>query len=382
MAIAKRQTVEFNRPFKYRMVRELGSGACGETVLLHDENMDCHFVAKKYSPIVLESDDPDFFAELHGRFRQEAKILFQLNHQNIVRVFNYFDYGEFKTSYIVMEFVDGTDILGFISSKPFLADKLFERVIDGFLHLEQRQILHRDIRPENILVSDDGNPKIIDFGFGKTMLAGDAKHDKSISLNWWCAVPDDFQADTYDIQTEIYFVGKLFEAAIVDGQLTDFKYTRLVRSMCAPRQTRIMSFQDIQNGIASSQIGEIEFTWTEKNAYREFTNQICNIVASTGAHCKFERDPTTIIDRLDLIFNSSMLEENVPNPKRIVSVFVKGPFQFWPAKTFSVEALENFLWFYKSLSSEKRAIVTENVVTRLESLKKTVEKKDDDDIPF
>jgi len=73
--------------------------------------------------------------------------------------------------------------------------------------------LHRDIRPANILVDNSGTVKIIDLGFGKQIRAT-KDFDKSLSLNWWCAVPKEFGLGLYDFSTEVYFVGKLFEDLI------------------------------------------------------------------------------------------------------------------------------------------------------------------------
>ncbi|MGN6777046.1 protein kinase domain-containing protein [Rhizobium sp.] len=101
------KTIEFNRPAKYKALRRLGAGACGETVLIHDENMDCYFVAKKYSPFFSQSESPADFLALFDRFNYEARILFRLNHPNIVRVYSYYDYKEHHTAYILMEYIEG-----------------------------------------------------------------------------------------------------------------------------------------------------------------------------------------------------------------------------------------------------------------------------------
>lgn len=144
-----RTEIEFNRPKKYKTIRELGRGACGETVLVQDEEMGVGLVIKKYRPIVSMKSHPKLFQELISRFRDEARILFQLNHANIVRVYNYYDYSEHNTSYIIMEHVSGSDIESFIKNNPLNFDAVFEKTISGFEHLEGKGILHRDIRPAN-----------------------------------------------------------------------------------------------------------------------------------------------------------------------------------------------------------------------------------------
>src|SRR5690606_15658456 len=116
----------------------------------------------KYSPFYPEHKDLYF-----NYFLDEIKLLHKIYHKNIVRVFNYYLYPEQMTGYILMEFVKGQNIDEYISENPDRLSDLFVQIINGFTYLEENKILHRDIRPDNILVTVDGVTKIIDFGFGK-----------------------------------------------------------------------------------------------------------------------------------------------------------------------------------------------------------------------
>ena len=235
--------IEFNRPKKYRTLRVLGHGACGETVLIRDDDMGVDLVVKKYRPSFGITPSEPEFSELMERFREEARILFQLNHPNIVRVYNFFDYKEHETAYIIMEHIEGTDIETHVKNNPLNFDSIFEKVIGGFEHLESKGILHRDIRPLNLLVSNRGEPKIIDFGFGKQIDISTRGPGKSISLNWWCETPPEFQYSVYDTQTEVYFVGKLFEHVMVTNSLDGSKHAPTISRMCAPpRDVRFKTF--------------------------------------------------------------------------------------------------------------------------------------------
>ena len=78
-------------------------------------------------------------------------------------VFNYYLYPEQLTGYILMEFVDGEEIHGFMKNNPEKVNDIFLQTINGFKYLENIEVLHRDIRPQNILVSSDGIVKIIDY---------------------------------------------------------------------------------------------------------------------------------------------------------------------------------------------------------------------------
>ncbi|WP_205894542.1 protein kinase domain-containing protein, partial [Pseudomonas viridiflava] len=79
-----------------------------------------------------------------------------------------------------MEYVEGTDIEEYLTQHPESTNEVFLQIIDAFAHLESRNILHRDVRPSNLMITNDGVVKVIDFGFGKKVLES-VDFDKSIS---------------------------------------------------------------------------------------------------------------------------------------------------------------------------------------------------------
>ena len=221
------KVVKFLRQRDLVLKQELGHGACGRTVLLYDDVIEEHFVCKKYEPI-----HDALKKTLFSNFVREIKLLHILNNENVVRVFNYYLYPEKFLGYILMEFIQGADIEDYLAKHPENINEIFVQVIEGFTHLEKYKILHRDIRPQNIMVTDSGIVKIIDFGFGKQIFS---KEDfgKSITLNWWCELPSEFKQAVYDYKTEVYFVGKLFQKIIVDRSIESFKHISLLQNMCA-----------------------------------------------------------------------------------------------------------------------------------------------------
>lgn len=375
--------IEFNRPAKYTAIEVLGSGACGETVRIRDEGMACDFVAKKYKPIISESEQPELFNELLARFREEARILFRLNHPNIVRVFNFFDYIENKTAYIIMEFISGLEIVDHLRNSPAMADKAFEGVVEGFVHLQAKNVLHRDIRPANFLVDASGVPKIIDFGFGKSVDFNTQHGEhKSISLNWWCDTPPEFEQGIYDFQTEVYFVGKLFELAISECRLTDFKYRRLVAQMCEPdRDRRTKLFSDLQRTILEGKFEELSFLESEVQVYRNFADELIEVVSSIHHTAQIERDSSNVLLKLEEVYRKTMLEERLSAPNTLARIFIIGQFRFFRSASVQVSILKKFIDLLRSISEEKRSIVLDNIAMRFEGIERTGPDLDDE-IPF
>ena len=189
----KKNIIEFVRKKDFELVKELGQGACGKTVLLYDDIIEEQFVCKKYSPLFDEDKEL-----LFRNFVQEIKLLHLVYHQNVVRVFSYHIYPEHHTGYILMEHINGYDIEEYLEKYPQNINEVFLQTIEGFRHLESNNILHRDIRPQNIMVREDGTVKIIDFGFGKQVFY-ESDFDKSISLNWWCVLPNEFSKQVQGI---------------------------------------------------------------------------------------------------------------------------------------------------------------------------------------
>ncbi len=369
--------VQFLRKRDLIFVQELGQGACGKTVILHDDVIDEDFVCKKYAPF----HEP-LRNELFGNFVREIKLLHVLNHPNVVRVFNYYLYPEKLTGYILMELVVGRDIEEYLVLNPEKANEIFIQTIEGFQHLEKNEILHRDIRPQNILVSEEGVVKIIDFGFGKRILATE-DFDKSISLNWWCEPPMDFTTQTYDYTTELYFVGKLFEKIMIEAGIEQFAYKALLMRMCAADPChRIETFAKVMQEILAGKFTEIDFSNSELIAYRNFATDLSSIVSKIENETKYYDDVQDIQRKLEDAHRKVMLEKELPANTIVIRCFLNGSYYFSNKIFMEVANLKCFIELLKSCSKEKKAIILSNIFTRLDALPRYEENANFDDIPF
>ena len=289
----KNRMLKFIRKKDFRFIREIGQGGTGRTVLLKDETIDELFVCKKYSPYFEEHKEL-----FYNNFLREIKILHKLFHRNVVRVFNYYLYPNEKTGYIMMEYLTGKNIAKYLKNNPDKLNEIFKQTINGFQYLESNNILHRDIRPDNIIVTDDGLVKIIDFGFGKEYSLQSA-NDKSISLNWRYAPPKDFNENFYDFRTEIYFVGKLFEEIIKDFGINGFNFMSILKKMINDDfESRIQSFFDIERKILSFSSNELKFSEAEKIVYQSFSNSLLNIFSRIENDCEYLSNIDTLINKI------------------------------------------------------------------------------------
>ncbi len=368
--------VEFLRKRDYILVKELGQGACGKTVLLHDDILNEYFVCKKYSPFS-EAHRQELFAN----FVREIKLLHEVYHQSVVRVFNYYLYPDQLAGYILMEYVSGHDIEGYLRQAPEKANEIFLQTLQGFRYLEANNILHRDIRPQNVMVRDDGAVKIIDLGFGKR-IRQTTDFDKSISLNWWCEPPAEFRNSVYDFKTEVYFVGKLFEKLIQELGLDCFEYKGVLSRMCNRNpDSRVASFQDVEKEIQSSRFVEIRFSQSEKAQYRNFSHYLVTHVTKIQSNAQYIDNIERVQSQLEDAYRGFMLEEIVPDAASVSRCFLGGSYYYRKAG-FPVEAVRDFLSLLKSTGPEKQRIILANLHTKLDSVDRYSFEPTEDDIPF
>lgn len=148
---------------RYEIGEELGRGAMGAVYRAFDLQQDRREVAIK---VLLQGDKAR--GEILERFRREARTLARLKHPAIVRVF---DHGVYQNrAYIAMEFVAGQTLESMLEDLPLSRGLvLIEEIANALEHAHAAGVVHRDLKPQNILVGSDGKPKIMDFGLAKIL---------------------------------------------------------------------------------------------------------------------------------------------------------------------------------------------------------------------
>ena len=373
----KDSNIEFLRTKNYLFVEEIGQGGTGKTILIKDDTINEVFVCKKYSPFYKEHQELYF-----KYFIDEIKLLHTVYHKNIVRVFNYYLYPEQKTGYILMEHINGKTISEYLKENPDKLEDVFLQTIEGFRYLEENNILHRDIRPENILISNDGLVKIIDFGFGK--FVDFDSQNKSISLNWRYSIPNEFSEKVYDFKTEVYFIGKLFEEIIKSIGNINFKFSKITYRMILQNyDIRTESFFNVYREIIDSTSIDNVFTVDEKKKYQNFANNLMELYSKVPFGTKYNKDIEEIIKKLEELYKNSLLENEIQNNNKLTTIFIDGMYSYYPRVVFSVNNLLSIIQLLKSISQDKQKIILNHLWERFDTIERYAEKAPFDvDLPF
>jgi serine/threonine-protein kinase len=152
---------------RYRLIAPLGEGGMATLWRAVDEQLDREVAVK----LLREQfgSDPGFAA----RFKQEARSAGSLSHPNIVPVYDYGTDGTDGTQFIVMQLIEGQDLSSILRERTVVATDDAVRVAIGVASAlevaHRRGIVHRDVKPGNILITDDGDVKVTDFGIARAV---------------------------------------------------------------------------------------------------------------------------------------------------------------------------------------------------------------------
>ena len=154
------------RQGRYQVERPLGSGAMGTVVLARDTVLGRLVAIKALAPHLAADDD---FRE---RFLREARLSARLCHPNVVQIFDAGG-GDEEDPFLVMEYVEGETVADRVGrGRPFSADEVVALALDlsaGLAQAHALGIVHRDVKPHNVLLTADGLAKLTDFGIARAM---------------------------------------------------------------------------------------------------------------------------------------------------------------------------------------------------------------------
>ncbi|MBC8585714.1 Stk1 family PASTA domain-containing Ser/Thr kinase [Youxingia wuxianensis] len=188
---------------RYEIMELIGIGGMANVYKAYDIIEDRIVAVKILREEYMENDD------FRRRFKNESKAMAVLNHPNVMRVYDV-SFSD-KMQSIVMEFIDGITLKEYIEQQGVLKWKeavhFTVQILRALQHAHDKGIVHRDIKPQNIMLLSDGTIKITDFGIAR--FARSETHtitDKAIGSVHYIS-PEQASGDTIDARTDIYSVG-------------------------------------------------------------------------------------------------------------------------------------------------------------------------------
>jgi WD40 repeat protein len=205
----------------YQVIRELGRGGMGAVFLAHraDQTFEKQVAIKLVWP-GLGSE------EVLLRFQQERQILARLEHPNIARLL---DGGvtEDGWHYLVMEYIAGVPITQYCRQHSMPERlQLFRAVCEAVQFAHQNLVIHRDLKPGNILVTNDGTPKLLDFGIAKLLETNEASlalTHTQLPLTPEYASPEQLNNQAITTATDVYSLGVVLYEILTERKPYHFK---------------------------------------------------------------------------------------------------------------------------------------------------------------
>ena len=193
---------------RYKLIEKIGRGGMAEVWLAHDKTLERQVAVKIMLPEF--ASDPDFTR----RFKLEAAAAANLHSPYIVNVYDWGHDGDVQ--YIVMEYVRGNDLKTVINDKGPLtarqAAKIGSQVCEALAAAHHQDLIHRDIKPQNIMIQPDGNIKVMDFGIARAKNSTEQKTQMVLGTAHYIS-PEQAQGRNLTAASDIYSLGiVLYEA--------------------------------------------------------------------------------------------------------------------------------------------------------------------------
>ena len=193
----------------YEIKSLIGEGGMGNVYLGEHTSIGRKVAIKVLKPELANNQ------EIRNRFKNEASVMAKLQHSNLVGLIDYVD--ENEGLYLIMEYVEGKGLDEVLKElkQPMVIDRakaIMKQILSGFAYAHQNGIIHRDVKPANILLTTDDKVKVLDFGIAK--LVGDAefnltKTGTQVGTVYYMS-PEQVKAKELDLRSDIYSLGVTF----------------------------------------------------------------------------------------------------------------------------------------------------------------------------
>jgi tetratricopeptide (TPR) repeat protein/TolB-like protein/predicted Ser/Thr protein kinase len=190
---------------RYRIIRLLGQGGMGTVYLVHDLELGRDIALKLIrAPFTA---DP----QLLERFKREIRLASEITHPNVLRVY---DLGESEgTRFLTMQFIPGEDLASIIRREgPLTLDRtitIFRQICEGLAAAHDKGVLHRDLKPQNIMVDSESHVYVMDFGLAKANDQSGLTQTGAVMGTPEYMSPEQVKGEPLDLRSDIYSLGMI-----------------------------------------------------------------------------------------------------------------------------------------------------------------------------
>lgn len=216
---------------RYEFIELIGIGGMANVYKAFDNVKKCDVAVKVLKEEFLGNE------EFVRRFRNESKAIASLSHPNIVRIFDV-NFGD-RIQYIVMEYIDGVTLKEFIDKAKVLdwkdAVHFTFQILRALQHAHDRGIVHRDIKPQNVMLLQDGTVKIMDFGIARFARDERINRDRAIGSVHYIS-PEQASGGITDAKSDIYSMGIIMYEMLTgklpfDGDTPEIIATKQIQAL-------------------------------------------------------------------------------------------------------------------------------------------------------
>ena len=216
------------RLHEYRIEGVLGHGGFGITYLARDLHLDKKVAIKEYLPNDLAARAPDQTVTVRSpesseafqwglqSFIKEARVLAKFSHPSLIQVHRYFEANE--TAYFVMEYAEGVTLSNVLKHEGNLTEERLRKIIfpilNGLEEVHRLSVLHRDIKPDNIILREGALPVLIDFGAARQNLSSMTRSVMSVLTAGYAPIEQYATGGNQGPWTDLYAIGAVAYRAL------------------------------------------------------------------------------------------------------------------------------------------------------------------------
>ncbi len=193
---------------RYEILTELGRGAMGIVYKAYDPKINRFVAIKTVSLVAADSTEEQ---ACRARFFREAEAAGRLSHPRIVAIFDIGENHDTLSSYIVMEYVAGRSLEEILSTEGATLPlhttlQLIQEVAEGLDYAHFQGVVHRDVKPSNIIIGEDGHPKIADFGIAQLNVSDSRRPSRTWGTPAYMS-PEQLRGESVDGRSDLFSLG-------------------------------------------------------------------------------------------------------------------------------------------------------------------------------